>query len=431
MRIGIICHATMGGSGRIAGELALELSRRGHRLHLFSRTEPFAARRLRRRVVLHSVLQSQTEISTFSDLSADWPPWEVQALIHQVIQVVRQEGLDLLHFHYALPFAAIVGEIRSRLGSAVPLLIGTLHGTDVSIHGCHPVRGPQLTKALKSLDGLTTVSCSHAALAARVFSLPELPNVIPNFVNLARFRPGLSAPPSLLASAIGKKKKFRIVHVSNFRAVKNPQTLARIFQGIQEKVAAELWLVGNGPEADWLRRFFDEQGLAQDVRFLGVQRRVEPILAQADLLLMPSRAESFCLAALEAMACGVPVLASSVGGLPEVVIHGKTGLLFPSAEPAAAVDLAVAVLSDPVKHQAMREAAVSRARSYRQTKVVTAYENYYRRLLLTRRNRAFRLLRAAGRSWPGTKAHFRWSSLPPLGLDQTCPFLREEEYESL
>ncbi len=431
MRIGIICHATLGGSGQIAGELALELSRRGHRVHLFSRTEPFAAGRLRRRVVLHPIFANQEEVSSCSDFRVDWPPWEAQALVHQVMQVLHQEGLDLLHFHYALPFAAIIREIKHRLGPAAPLVIGTVHGTDVSVHGCHPVTRPQLARDLRSLDGLTTVSCSHAALAAQLFSLPELPDVIPNFVNLARFRPGLSAPPGLLAPGYGKGRKFRIVHVSNFRALKNPRSLARIFLGIQEKVAAELWLVGHGPEAGWLQRFFQVKGLVQDVRFLGVQRQVGPILAQADLLLMPSQAESFCLAALEAMACGVPVLATAVGGLPEVVIHGKTGLLFPPAEPKVAVDMAVALLSNQIQHQAMREAAVSHARNYGQIKVVTVYENYYRRLLLSCRSRVLRPLRTARLSWSGVAVHLKWSPLSPLGSNQTCPFLHEEDHESL
>jgi N-acetyl-alpha-D-glucosaminyl L-malate synthase BshA len=431
MRIGIICHATLGGSGQIAGELALELSRRGHRLHLFSRFEPFAARRLRRRVALHPVFQSHGEVSPYPDLHLDWSPNEVQALIYQVMQVLHQEGLDLLHFHYALPFAAIVREIRSRLGTAAPLVIGTVHGTDVSIHGYHPISGPQLAKDLKSLDGLTTVSHSHAALAAQLFSLPELPDVIPNFVNPSRFRPGLSVPPGLLAPVSDNGRKFRIVHVSNFRAVKNPRSLAQIFMGIQEKVAAELWLVGHGPEVGWLQSFFQGKGLAQEVRYLGVQRQVGPILAQSDLLLMPSQAESFCLAALEAMACGVPVLATSVGGLPEVVIQGKTGLLFPPEDPMAAVDLAVALLSDPIRHQRMREAAVSRSHNFGQIKVVTAYENYYRRLLLSRRSRRIRPSRATSHSWSGAVTHLKWSPLPPLNFNQACPFLHEEEHESL
>jgi N-acetyl-alpha-D-glucosaminyl L-malate synthase BshA len=431
MRIGIICHASLGGSGRIAGELALELSRRGHRVHLFSRSEPFAARQLRRRVALHPVFESQGDFSPCCDLHMDWPLSEVQALIHLVMQVHHQEGLDLLHFHYALPFAAIVGEIKKRLGPAAPLVIGTVHGTDVSIHGCHPISGPQLAKDLKSLDGLTTVSHSHAALAAQLFSLPELPDVIPNFVNLNRFRPDLSAPPGILAPVSINGRKFRIVHVSNFRALKNPRGLAQIFLGIREKLAAELWLVGHGPEVGWLQSFLQMRGMTQDVHFLGVQHQVGPILAQSDLLLMPSQAESFCLAALEAMACGVPVLATSVGGLPEVVMQGKTGLLFPPEDSVAAVDLAVALLSDPVRHQEMRGAAVSRARSFGQIKVVTAYENYYRRLLLSRRSRSLRFLRTTGHSWSGAAAHLRRSLLQPLGFNQTCPFLHEERHEPL
>jgi len=405
MNIGIICHANLGGSSRIAGELAIELSRRGHRMHLFSRTEPFAAGRLRHHVALHSIFKSQGKTSLFSDLVVEWPPWEVKALLDQVLRVFEWEGLDLLHFHYALPFAAIVEELKNRLGPAGPLVLGTLHGTDVSIYGCHPTKGPQLAQAIKQLDGLTTVSFSHAILASQIFGLSELPEVIPNFVNLSRFRPDPLTTSRFQSPRAGNRRKFKIVHISNFRAVKNPQGLACIFLGICEKLKAELWLVGHGPETGWLQTFFQEKGLQQSVRFLGPQPEVASILTQCDLLLMPSLAESFCLVALEAMACGVPVLATAVGGLPEVVVHGRNGLLFPPEEPLAAVDLAVQLLSNPIRHRAMREAAVRHAQNYEQNKVVTFYEKYYRKLMFRRLGGCLKTVRAEGRSFSRITAH--------------------------
>jgi N-acetyl-alpha-D-glucosaminyl L-malate synthase BshA len=363
---------------------------------------------------LHPIFEGQGKDTLFANLTVDWPPGEVEAFVDQILGVFDREGLDLLHFHYALPFAAIVGEVHNRLEPAGPLVIGTLHGTDVSFYGCHPQKGPQLAQELKHLDGLTTVSFSHAVLAAQVFGLPELPAVIPNFVDLSRFRPGSLRTPGLQA---GNRRKFRIVHISNYRAVKNPRGLAHIFLGILEQQEAELWLVGHGPETPWLKTFFQEQGLHHNVRFWGPQRHVAPILAQSDLLLMPSLAESFCLAALEALACGVPVLAAEVGGLPEVVVHGSNGLLFPPEEPLAAVDLAVHLLSNPLRHLAMREAALRNAQAYGQGKIVTEYENYYHSLMNRPRRRGLSPVEPAGYSFAGTSVDPSNSSLPASGLD--------------
>jgi N-acetyl-alpha-D-glucosaminyl L-malate synthase BshA len=429
MRLGIMCHSNLGGSSRIAGELALELSRRGHRVHLFSRTLPGAAGDFNGHVALHLVYPGPAAVSPFSGLAVEWPSWEVEALLDRVAGVIDREGLDLLHFHYALPFAAIAVGLRHRLGPAAPLLVGTLHGTDVSIYGRHPVTGPQLAQTLRYVDGLTTVSVSHARLAAQVFGLPELPVVIPNFIDLSRFRPVPWPPDS------GNSRRPRIVHISNFRPVKNPRGLARIFLGILPRMAAELWLVGDGPEAGWLKTCFQEQGLQRHVRFLGAQRQVAPILSQADLLLMPSLAESFCLAALEAMACGVPVLATRVGGLPEVVVHGKTGLLFPPGEPLTAVDLAVQLLSDPVRRRAMREAALSRARGYEQTEIISLYEDYYQNLLARRRPRRLRPVRpaaaVAGHYFPKAHVLAPEAPLPAWGPNHALAWRHEEKDEPL
>ena len=412
MRVGIMCHSSLGGSGRIGAGLAMELSRRGHRVHLFSRRAPFAGLGRPHQVAWHGVLPEPEAPGPASGLRVDWPAGETQTLLRRLVRVIAMEGLDLLHFHYALPFAGIAGEIKRSLGCP-PLMVGTLHGTDVSVYGRHPLTGPQLAWELLHLDGLTTVSLSHARLAGEVFGLPELPRVIPNFVDLGQFRPS-EAPRSGWRPARGNGRRPRIVHVSNFRAVKNPLTLARIFAGLRERLEAELWLVGDGPEVDGLKSFFKGQGLEGDVRFWGARRRVAPILAQADLLLMPSQAESFCLAALEAMACGVPVLASRVGGLPEVVLDGQTGLLFPVAEPEAAVDLAVQLLSDPARLCAMREAAVRRARGFGQGRIVSAYESFYESLLRRRGRRPW-----LGRDGSRQRSFFRQAG----AFLHTLPFL--------
>ena len=374
MRIGIMCHSSFGGSARIATELAIELAQRGHRLHLFARRLPFGSWEHRNGVQLHTIVAEQANDVHPAQLYTDWPDTEFQAFISRVLHVIAHEGLDVLHFHYAVPFAFVAAEVRRCLGAAAPLLIGTLHGTDVSIFGRAPNSGPRLAAAMCNLDALTTVSQSHARLASEVFLLPAPPQVISNFIELARFRP----QSHVQSNSNGRP---RLVHISNFRAVKNPQSVARVFLGIRERMEAELWLIGDGPELDGVKSILQENGASNDVRYWGLQHEVGPILAQADLLLITSMYESFCLAALEAMACGVPVLATEVGGLPEVVVHEKTGLLFPLGDHDSAVNLALSLLSDPARHCDMTMAAAWRARRFERRQIVSAYEALYQRLL--------------------------------------------------
>jgi N-acetyl-alpha-D-glucosaminyl L-malate synthase BshA len=250
--------------------------------------------------------------------------------------------------------------------------VGTLHGTDVSIRGRHPTTAPRLTEALRSLDGLTTVSSSHARLASELFSLPEPPQIIPNFIEPSRFQP---VPGKQLNPA-----RPRIVHLSNFRPVKDTPAVARIFAGIRRQIEAELWLIGEGPDLGQVQTILQHHNVERDVRYWGLQNEVGSILAQADLLLMTSRAESFCLAALEALACGLPVLATGVGGLPELVLDGATGYLFPADEPEQAVRLAVDLLSKPDQHQQMRRAALRQAARFNAHQIVPQYEALYQRL---------------------------------------------------
>jgi N-acetyl-alpha-D-glucosaminyl L-malate synthase BshA len=387
MNIGIMCHASFGGSARIATELAAELARRRHTVHLFTRTTPFGRWDQASRVRLHrAVVDGESHIHP-AMLYTDWPEGECEAFVSQILHVIATEGLDVLHFHYAVPFAFLTQEVKRRLGRTAPVLIGTLHGTDVSSYGRDPVKGHALAAALRNLDALTTVSVSHARLASQVFGLSTCPEVIPNFVDLSRFRPQTHSrlDPNMLSRVGSSGCKAKIIHVSNFRPVKDPQSAARIFLGIREKIEVEFWLVGDGPEMGASKTIFTQNGLEQDVRFWGLRRDVAPILAQAHLLLMTSLSESFCLAALEALACGLPVLSTDVGGLAEVVVDGLTGLLFPVGDHALAVDLAVGLLSDPTRYRAMGEAAAIYARRFGQKRIVTAYEKLYHRL---RRNRS-------------------------------------------
>jgi N-acetyl-alpha-D-glucosaminyl L-malate synthase BshA len=380
MRIGIMCLSGMGGSARIATQLAAHLARRGHRVHLFARTTPVGAEIHTQGVTLHTVIPDLEPHIHPASLYLDWQSADLDVFLSHIMRVVATEGLDVLHFHYAVPFASLAAQVRCRLKRAAPLLVGTLHGTDVSTVGRDPACGPGLARTLARLDALTTVSVSHAALATRLFGLSTPPLVIPNFVDLATFKPARHRP------RVGESPldRPRIAHVSNFRAVKDPQSMARIFLEIRKEMDAELWLIGEGPEMPAVRSILQQAGAEKDVRYWGLHGDVAHILAQTHLLLMTSLSESFCLAALEAMACGVPVLAPRVGGLPEVVLPGVTGWLFPPGDRATAARLAVALLSDQAQYDAMSAAAVRHAARFGHEQVVPAYEDLYARLLARR-----------------------------------------------
>ncbi|MDE0204718.1 MAG: N-acetyl-alpha-D-glucosaminyl L-malate synthase BshA [Candidatus Tectomicrobia bacterium] len=372
MRIGMMCHASFGGSARIGIELAIALAGRGHQVHLFTRTTPLGCWDRSNGVVLHTLLPDATDSLHPATLHTNWSESELRHYTEAVLQVIAEQRLEVLHFHYAVPFAYVARMVRRRLGDDAPLLIGTLHGTDVTQCGNDPAVAPQLASALLANDALTTVSNSHARLAESTFNLPRTPHVISNFIDLSRFKPAEEE-----VAGFHRERPRRIVHVSNFRPVKDTPAMARIFLGIRQRLEAELWLVGGGEEMPDVRELLDHSNYAGDVRYAGLRPDVTPFLRGADLLLVTSRYESFGLVALEAMACGVPVLATRVGGVPEVVEHGRTGLLYTPGDSAAAVDLAGELLTNPMRHLAMRSAAVRRARKFSVERGVHAYEMLY------------------------------------------------------
>ena len=371
MKIGIMCHSSCGGSSRIATELAKELSRRGHRVHLFTQRIPFSYFDSPNGVMLHTTTTGHKNNHYPASLYTSWTDKEIEAFKTRVLEVTLTDKLDVLHFHYAVPFGFIASEIKQRLFQAAPSLVGTLHGTDVSVYGNDPVKGPKLAQALRHVDLLTTVSDCHARLSADVFGLLKPPAVVSNFVDLLNFRPRINSTP---------RSRPKIAYVSNFRPVKDPKSMAHIFLDIRKQIDSELWLVGDGPEMEAVKTIFKNSEFENDVTYWGIQKQVAPILAQTDLLLLTSLYESFSLAALEAMACGVPVLAPKVGGIPEVVIHGKTGFLYPAGEHSHAVNIAVKLLSDTGIRKKMKQRAILHSHNFDINKVVSMYEEVYGRV---------------------------------------------------
>jgi N-acetyl-alpha-D-glucosaminyl L-malate synthase BshA len=373
LRVGLLCHRGVGGSARIAVDLGNALGARGHTVHLFARTLPLGIETFGQGVTFHPLRDGDGHAPATALLDEDWSAPDLDTLVERVGSVVRSPGLDVLHFHYAIPFAWVAAQAVRRLGGRAPRLVGTLHGTDVSVHGCSP-KGPSVARDLAQADRLTTVSRSHVRLATVTFSLPTPPDLIPNFVDVGRFRPtngrvGESAHPR------------RIVHVSNFRPVKDPASVVRVFARVRRDLDAELWLVGDGEAMPAVRSAVHRAGVGPHVRFFSLHPAVERVLPHADILLLTSRAESFCLAALEAAACGVPAVAPRIGGLPEVVAHGETGLLFRPTDEAEAARAVLSLLDDREAHARMKAEAARRARRFSTETMVPRYERVYRALL--------------------------------------------------
>ena len=373
MRIGILCHPTYGGSGVVASELALSLAENQHRVHLFSHDMPPRLARAPGPVEVHVAQGSPYPLfhSTPHDL----------AIMSRILDLHRSEGLDVLHAHYAIPHAVSALQVRSAAAQAglEPLqVVTTLHGTDITLVGNDPSYAPLTRYAIAASDAVTAVSEDlKERTAANFHGVPACGiEVIPNFVDLEEFRPGASDPGRPSA-----------VHVSNFRKVKRVPWLVEAFALALEDLSsrgldAELVLVGDGPQHGEARRIAQQRGLEDHVKFLGLRDALPDLLSPADEFCVASTEESFGLSALEAMACGTAVVGTSVGGLPEVVEDGVSGLLCPVDDLEGFARHLVSTLADRERSAAMGAAARERATLlFDRRQVVEQYEGLYRRLL--------------------------------------------------
>lgn len=372
MKIGITCYPTYGGSGAVATELGIELARRGHEVHFISYAHPFRLPGFVENVYYHEV--EMEEYPLF-----EHPPYPL-ALAVAMHDAARKHGLELLHVHYAIPHATSAWLARQMLGNRRMKIVTTLHGTDITLVGVHPSFRAITRFSILRSDGLTAVS--HYLKDATVvhFRVPaERIEVIPNFVNTSEFR--RDRHPCHRDALASPDEKI-LMHVSNFRPVKRVTDVVQVFARVAQRIPARLIMVGDGPERPRAAETAERLGVGDRVTFLGKHSSVADLLACADLFLLPSESESFGLAALEAMACGVPVIATRVGGMPEVVPEGRAGRLAAVGDIDGMADTVVELLTDRERwceaSAAGRSVAVERFSAER---VVPVYERYYQRTL--------------------------------------------------
>jgi N-acetyl-alpha-D-glucosaminyl L-malate synthase BshA len=371
MRIGITCYPTYGGSGVVATELGKAMAQRGHQIHFISYSLPFRLQQFDERIFFHGV-----EMVNYPLL--EHPPYAI-ALAAKMSEVAAEVSLDLFHVHYAIPHAVSAFLARAILGEGHPRIITTLHGTDITLVGNDRSLYPMTRFALEQSDGVTCVSRYLRAKTYRVFDITKPIKVIPNFVDTRRFAPG---PRLDLRAHLAPRGERLLAHLSNFRMVKRVPDVVRIFAQVRSAVPARLLLIGDGQDRPLAIETAGTLGVERDVIFLGKQDDVESLLGIADLFLLPSQEEAFGLAALEAQSCGVPVIASAVGGLPEVVEDGKTGFLLSPGDVEGMARAALVLLTDPSRLAEFREAARQRAVSQFDTSlVVPQYEAYLQAIL--------------------------------------------------
>jgi N-acetyl-alpha-D-glucosaminyl L-malate synthase BshA len=373
VKIGITCYPTYGGSGAVATELGLELARRGHEVHFITYDSPFRLRGYAERVYFHQVETRMGRYPLF-----DHYPYTL-ALASKQHEVALREGLDLLHVHYAIPHATTAYLARQMLKGERHLpVITTLHGTDITLVGQESSFYAITKFSIEQSNLVTAVSSYLRDETLRAFGCNTCDiRVIPNFVNLHEYRPAENGCRDRLAEPDRKI----LTHVSNFREVKRVKDVIRVFARVRRAMPATLIMIGDGPEREEAEHEARELQVAEDVRFLGRLDTVAPLLQASDLFLLPSQTESFGLAALEAMACGSPVVATRAGGLPEVVDDGVNGILEPVGSVEAMGRRAVELLRDDGRRAEFRAAAIAAANRYAADLIVPMYETLYHEAL--------------------------------------------------
>ena len=372
MKIGIVCYPTFGGSGVVATELGMGLARKGHEVHFITYRRPARLATFQANVFYHEVTGEDYPLF-------EYPPYDT-ALASKMVEVVKYENLDLLHVHYAIPHATVAYMAKKILlqeGRYIPVIV-TLHGTDITLVGENAAFKPVVEFAINKSDGVTAVSNFLKEKTLKQFKIENDIRVIYNFVDFERFR---KINKDHFKKAIAPEGEPILTHISNFRKVKRVEDVILVFQKVYQKIPCKLMLIGDGPERRHAEDLCRQIGLCHEVRFLGKQDAVEELLAISDLFLIPSENESFGLAALEAMACEVPVLSSNAGGLPEVNIHGKTGFISKIGDVEDMAAHAISILSDETMLKEFRKNALQQAERFDIQHILPEYEAYYHEVL--------------------------------------------------
>lgn len=367
MKIGIVCYPTYGGSGVVATELGKALAEAGHQVHFITYDQPSRLVLLNGNIFYHKV-----DIRTYPLFK--YPPYEL-ALASKMVNVVKCENLDLLHVHYAIPHASsayMAKQILKTEGIQIPV-VTTLHGTDITLVGKDPIYAPVVTFSINESDGVTAVSDSLRQQTYDTFGISKEIDVIPNFIDLERFK---KQKKDHFKKAICPNGEKLVVHTSNFRKVKRIDDVIKVFAKIRKQIDAKLLLVGEGPERSPMEELVKELKLSNDVRFLGEIDVIEEVLSVADLFMMPSETESFGLAALEAMACEVPVISSNAGGLVELNVQGVSGFMSNVGDIDDMAKNALIILDDK-NLPTFKENALKRAKEFELSNILPLYEAVY------------------------------------------------------
>ncbi|GAB4488045.1 MAG: N-acetyl-alpha-D-glucosaminyl L-malate synthase BshA [Raineya sp.] len=371
MKIGIVCYPTFGGSGVVATELGKALAKKGHQIHFITYSQPVRLDFFNENIFYHEVYIPNYPLFQHA-------PYEL-ALTSKMVDVVNNTKLDLLHVHYAIPHASaaiLARQILETKGIYVPV-VTTLHGTDITLVGKDPSFEPVVTHSINLSDGITTVSESLKQDTLNHFAVKKDIAVIPNFIDLEKFK---KQKKDHFKKAICPNNEKLLVHTSNFRKVKRIEDVLYTFAKVRKKIPAKLLLVGDGPERPKIEQLCRDLEINRCVHFLGKLDAVEEVLSVADVFLMPSEAESFGLAALEAMACEVPVISSNAGGLPELNLQGKTGFLSNVGDIEDMVEKTLFVLDDENLPK-FRANALARAREFELSIILPMYEDFYEETL--------------------------------------------------
>ena len=373
MKIAIVCYPTFGGSGVVATELGLELARRGHEIHFITYSEPVRPALLIPNIHYHEVHVPEYPLFHYQ-------PYEL-ALSSKLVDMVKLHKIELLHVHYAIPHAYagyMAKKMLKEQGIRIPM-VTTLHGTDITLVGNHPFYKPAVSFSINHSDVVTSVSQALKDETYRLFDIKREITVIPNFIEVDKNRIDENSPchRSLMATETQKI----ITHISNFRKVKRIPDVIKIFNEIQKVMPAKLMMVGDGPEKEPAEKLCQELGINDKVIFFGNSTEIDEILCSSDLFLLPSETESFGLAALEAMAGGVPVISSNTGGLPEVNEDGYSGYLSNVGDVEDMSKKAISILSDDERLRQFKSNALKVAQKFDVQNIVPLYENLYRKAL--------------------------------------------------